>query len=141
MGTTKTTRRTLLEAYLNRVRPEAVGEAEWRELLRELAPVSEGYLRKLLRASGARLAPTVEGVVQDTMENLERTLGALARAYQAGERGRCRQIVITAKDHARWAGRKEDKKTLKLQMTEIMLVWLENPALFEAWLRAKHRDH
>ena len=75
------------------------------------------------------------------MENLERTLGALARAYQTGERDRCRQMVITAKDHARWAARKEDKKTLKLQMAEIMLVWLENPALFEAWLRAKHRDH
>jgi hypothetical protein len=116
-----------------------VGEPEWRELLLEIAPISEGYLRKLLRATGARLAPTVEGVVQETMGELERTLAALARAYQSGERARSRQLVVTAKDHARWAARNEEKRALKLQMIEVMLVWLENPGLFETWLRAKHR--
>ena len=144
MGTTKPSRRDLLRQYLDRTAPEVVGEAQQQELLRELAPVSEGYLRKLLRSSGAKLAPLVEGVAQDSMENLERTLTALAREYQSGEAAaaaQCRRLVITAKDHARWAARNNDKRTLKLQMVEMMLIWLENPTVFESWLRAKNRTY
>ena len=41
-----------------------IGEAEWQDLRDALAPVSEGYLRRLLRESGAKLAPLVEGIRQ-----------------------------------------------------------------------------
>jgi hypothetical protein len=46
-------------------------------LLTELAPISAGYLRRLLRSSGVVLHPLVEGVRQEDLESLERSLLAL----------------------------------------------------------------
>jgi hypothetical protein len=144
VGTRKPTKRALLREYLDRTGPEIVDEARWQELLALLAPVSEGYLRKLLRSTEFPLSPLVEGVVQDTIENLDRTLLAMAGEYQRAavardpaRMARCRRLVITAKDHARWAATRSGP--LKKEMVEILLVWLENPDIFEIWLRAKHK--
>ena len=96
-------RRTELAHWLETVKPEQVGEAEWDELRRQLAPVSESYLRKLLRESGVPLAPLVEGVRQETLEALESSLLRMLAEYEAGDRERkalVRKAVITAKDHA-----------------------------------------
>src|ERR1039458_3918253 len=40
-----------LAGYLAERRPAAITEAVWKELLELLAPVSEGYLRDMLRSS------------------------------------------------------------------------------------------
>jgi hypothetical protein len=133
-------RRTELAGWLETVKPEQVGDAEWDELRRLLAPVSESYLRKLLRESGVALAPLVEGVRQETLEALESSLMRMLVEYEAGSRERralVRKAVITAKDHARLAARKEEVRVLKEEMILWMLTWLEHPALFPDWLRLR----
>ena len=102
--------------------------------------MSAGYLRGLLREAGVPLDPLVEGVRQDSFDSLERTLAALAREYAAGDRGvkdACRAAVIEAKDHARWALKRHPEKQ---EMIEWMLVWLENPRIFETWVRLRRRE-
>ena len=125
-----------------------VSDADWSPLRDALSPISESYLRKMLRTAGVSLAPLVEGVRQDTLEQLERTLLALRHEYaQARTRERaaaCRNRVIAAKEHARWAARKagDDKKRAeKDEMILWMLTWLENPPLFDAWLRLRKLQH
>jgi hypothetical protein len=112
-----------------RTRTQQVGEAEVEELRVLLAPISESYLRRLLRESGVALAPLVEGVRQGTLEQLESSLLALLDEYERGgldHRAAVRRLVITAKDHARWAGKEE--------MVLWMTTWLENPPVFRQWL-------
>jgi hypothetical protein len=117
-----------------------IGEAEFAELRRALAPVSESYLRKLLRESGVPLSPMVEGVRQGNFEELEASLLAMLDQYEmAGvERRRdVRRLVIAAKDHARWASRRPEKRVGKEEMILWMLTWLENPPLFPDWVKLR----
>lgn len=107
----------------------------------QLGPVSDAMWRELLRECGLPLAPLLEGVRQDTFENLERTLLLLWQEYAAADReGRrqCRALVIAAKDHARLAARNpkvsEDKRQQKEEMLLWILTWLENPGAFELWV-------
>ncbi len=90
----------------------------------------------------------MDGVRQDSFEQLERSLIALAEVYSAaaGNRDaetarRCRRVVIEAKDHARWAARSPkaspEKKAEKEEMISWMLVWLENPGVFATWARLR----
>jgi hypothetical protein len=135
------TKAARLREALQRRDAALVDEALWRELQTELAPVSAEYLRRLLRQSGAPLAPLVEGVRQDTFEDLERTLLALEREYASGDEPRrtaCRREVIAAKDRSRWALRRlpeaDPRREAKQEMSLWMLTWLENPGVFPAWL-------
>jgi hypothetical protein len=87
-------------------------------------------------------------VRQHNFGELESSLVALARVYEDREqlRRECRDLVIEAKDRARFASRNtrasELKRRIKAEMVEWMLVWLGDPALFEAWaaLRREHMD-
>jgi hypothetical protein len=135
-------KRADLAAWLERRVPAEIGEAEWKEIQAALAPVSEAYLRRLLRESGVKLAPMVEGVRQETMESLERSLLALLAEYEASDSSRraaVRRLVIEAKDHARLAGRKPELREEKEEMTLWMLTWLENPSLFPQWSELRKR--
>jgi hypothetical protein len=125
-----------------------VGEKEWVEIRAQLAPISDRYLRDLLRATGIPLAPLVEGIRQDSFEQLERTLVAMeseySRARAEGDNARmqaCRRAVIEAKEHARLALRRAgvspEKRKEKEEMIEWMLVWLENPGVFPRWAELK----
>lgn len=130
-------KRTELAEWLGRVRPERVGESEFGELLHALAPVSENYLRRLLRESGVPLAPTVEGVRQSDLGELERSLSSLLDEYEAGDAARrtsVRRLVIEAKDHARLAARKRPQKQ---EMVLWMTTWLDNPPVFREWVRIR----
>jgi hypothetical protein len=148
VASTRGSKRTALRAYVDAHRPELIDESAFGDLVRLLAPVSENYLRRLLRESGVSLAPLVEGVRQDSFEQLERTLEAIGREYAgavaAGAAPRaqaCRRAVITAKDHARLALRKltgADRDTRE-EMVLWMLTWLENPGIFSAWLSLRKR--
>ena len=127
-------KRTELAAWLDREKPERIGEAEAAQILQALAPVSESYLRKLLRECGVPLAPMVEGVRQSNPDELESSLLALLDEYEASgapRRQLIRRIVITAKDHARFAARKHPEKN---EMILWMTTWLENPPVFRAWI-------
>lgn len=109
-----------------------VDRAEVELLHAALAPISDSYFRKLLRASGARLSPEAEGVRQDTLEDLERTLLALLVQPEP----EARRAVIEARNHARLA---QQRKPTPEREEKIlwMTVWLENRPLFADWLAVR----
>ena len=84
----------------------------------------------------------IEGVRQDFPPELARTLSALQAEYMAAHddgarRHRIRSMVIESKTHARFAARRKPEKQ---EMVEWMLVWLENPSLFDTWARLRLRS-
>jgi len=133
----------LLGEYLAGRGTGPVTETEWEEIRARFDTASSGYLRRLLRDSGLPLAPLVEGVRQQDLDNLERSLIALERVYSEADRdarrSACRAAVIEAKDHARLALRRGDagKLAAREEMIRWMLVWLENPAAFPSWVRLR----
>jgi hypothetical protein len=134
-----------LRACLDARRPDRITEADFAELLSALAPIGEGYLRRLLRDTGIPLAPLAGGIRQDSFEELERTLiemgneyGAAREAGNAPRARACRRLVIEAKDHARLSLRSPkltpERRAAKQEMLLWMLTWLENPGVFSMWL-------
>lgn len=107
---------------------ERVDWPRWQSLLVELAPISQTYLRKLLRQSGVVLTAEVEGVRQESFEQLERTLLATSD----------RRAVLEAKRHAEFARRSPNaNRAVKDEMVEWMRVWLETPSAFPLWLKLR----
>ena len=142
--------RQRLREYLETEHPPAITESVWRDLLQRLAPVSEGYLRDLLRATGLPFEQPFAGIRQHTFDELEQSLRDMLVVYTeslaAGNRERaryCRRQVIGAKDRAKFLARNPgtapEKKTQKEAMAQWMLVWLENPEVFPAWVDARKR--
>lgn len=126
------TKRARLAEWIEKRKPFLIGPEEFEQLAEELSPISENYLRRLLRESGMHLAPMVEGVRQSNLGVLELSLLALLAEYEEGDllhRQAVRKLVITAKEHARWAGKRENVLWLT--------TWLENPSLFPAWVRLR----
>ena len=126
------TKRAKLAEWIDQRNPSFIGQTEFEQLAEMLAPVSESYLRKLLRESGVPLAPMVEGVRQSNLGVLELSLLALLAEYESGgteDRKAVRKLVLAAKDHARWAGKQEHVLWLA--------TWLENPPVFPAWARLR----
>lgn len=131
-------KRAELALWLEREKAPLIGEAEFDRLRIALAPVSESYLRKLLRDSGVPLAPMIQGVRQSSLEELEETLLVLLDEYEKGDamrRAAVRKLVITAKDHARWALRRGH--ATKEEMVLWMMTWLENPPVFRDWVKLR----
>jgi hypothetical protein len=129
-----------LAAWILRERPREIGEPEWEALHRVLGPISDSYLRRLLRDAGTPLTPLVEGVRQESFETLEASLLRLLVEYEHADSLRrlaVRRLVIAARDHARWASRKDAKRAEKEEMMLWMLTWLENPPLFPEWVRLR----
>lgn len=121
--------------------PPVITEVVWQGLLMRLAPVSESYLRELLRNAGVPIEQPYAGVRQHTFEELEQSLREMLAIYQesmaSGNRDRaryCRRQVIAAKDRAKFL---VDKQKDKQEMADWMLVWLENPEVFPAWVEAR----
>jgi hypothetical protein len=143
-------RKQALYDYLETRQVNAIGGAEWHELLRELAPVSESYLRELLRNTRLPFAQPWAGIRQKAFPELEQSLREMLAVYQeaasAGNRQLaryCRRQVIAAKDRARFIARgsktSPEKKAQKEEMVEWMLVWLENPEVFPPWVEIRKR--
>jgi len=133
-------KRIELAEWLDRIKPERIGEREYEEIRSALGRVSESYLRRLLGNCGVPLAPLIEGVRQSNLEELQTSLMALLAEYSAGDAARrqaIRRLVITAKDHARWAAR---RNPLKEEMILWMTTWLENPPVFPEWVRIRLRS-
>jgi hypothetical protein len=144
-----TIKKRLLEA-LAAARPAAIDGALWNELLKSLAPVSESYLRELLRETGLPFDQPYAGIRQHAFDELEESLvameAAIASAASAGDRATeryCRKQVIAAKDRAKAAAARPNAEpelvARKREMALWMLVWLENPEVFPAWVRARKR--
>jgi hypothetical protein len=139
-----------LREYLAAQQPRAITEAVWQNLLQGLAPVSESYLRDLLRDTGLPFDQPYAGIRQHTWEELEQSLKEMQHIYSdamaAGNRERaryCRRQVIAAKDRARFLARNPrlspEKREQKEEMAQWMLVWLDNPEVFPAWVEARKR--
>jgi len=121
-----------------------VGDAEFERLREALAPISEDYLRTLLRRSGLPLAVTVEGVRQSAFDELEESLTRFTAAYQRSNRpaqAALRRLAIKAKEHARLAAVSKNatprKRAEKTEMILWLNTWLENPPLFPEWVRIR----
>jgi hypothetical protein len=143
-------RKQALREFLAAGRVTAIGEAEWQAALRTLAPVSESYLRDLLRETGLPFAQPYAGIRQKSFAELEHDLREMLEVYtaatRAGDRQRaryCRRQAIAAKDRARFVARNPktapEKKAQKDEMAQWMLVWLENPEVFPAWVEIRKR--
>jgi len=139
-----------LREYLEAERPASISGAVWGKLLERFAPVSESYLRDLLRQTGLPFEQPYAGVRQHTFEELEQSLRDLlvvyAEAAGAADRDRlryCRRQVIAAKDRAKFLAANPntpaEKQAEKSEMAQWMLVWLENPEVFPAWVDARKR--
>lgn len=108
-------------------------------------PIPESSLRRLVLELGAELNveldPLVEGIRQDSFDSLERTLLALSKRYEQRP-AEARRLVITGKDHAKFAAKRADseRKTAKEEMILWMLTWLENPGLFPQWIALRKRS-
>ena len=78
-----------------------------------------------------------------SLEELEESLREFTRVYEARPdlRRYCRDEIIAAKDRARWASRsprvEENKRALKAEMVQWMLVWLDDPAVFPVWVQLR----
>jgi hypothetical protein len=143
-------RKQALREFLANGPVTAIGETEWQAAVRALAPISESYLRDLLRQTGLPFAQPYAGIRQQSFADLEidlrDMLAIYAEAMQAGDRPRaryCRRQVIAAKDRARFVARRPttslEKRTQKDEMVQWMLVWLENPEVFPAWVEIRKR--
>ncbi len=137
-----------LREYLEAERPGVIGETVWRDLLARLAPISESYLRGLLHDTGLPFEQPYAGVRQHSFDELEASLEQLLAAYQAaraaGDRegaAYCRRQAIAAKDRAKFAAANQrspaEKRAQKEEMARWLLVWLENPEVFPAWVKAR----
>jgi hypothetical protein len=113
-----------------------IGEAEWHELRATLPEISETTLRD----AGLSITPPWSGVRQHSLDELEASLDELTTVYTVRHdlQRYCREQVIAAKDHARWVSRSQrvnaERRALKAEMVEWMLVWLDDPALFTVWV-------
>jgi len=130
-------------AWLDEEKPEAITEAVWTTLLMRLAPVSESYLRDLLRATRLPFDQPWAGIRQHTFEELEESLRSMLEVYREAtaaenrDRARyCRRQVIAAKDRAKFLAKVKPEKE---EMAQWMLVWLENPEVFPAWVEARKK--
>ena len=151
MASTNKSVKQQLREYLSAEQPAAITEAVWRDLLMRLAPVSDSYLRDLLRATGLPFEQPYAGIRQHTFEELEQSLREMQQIYasalEAGDRDRARYVrrqVIAAKDRAKFLSTSSrttpEKQAQKQEMAEWMLVWLENPEVFPAWVDARKRN-
>jgi len=118
-----------------------IGEAEWAELKAALPDISETTIRE----SGVPIAPPWSGVKQHTIDDLDASLRQFSDIYVSHPHLRryCRDQVIAAKTRARYASQSDkveaDKRRLKAEMVEWMLVWLGDPALFPAWVSIRRQ--
>lgn len=140
----KSAKRERFREWIEREKPESLSDPVWARLRADLgAALSEDDLRHAARETGLPMSPLVEGVRQDSYAELARTLTALSDEYASGgdeRRKECRRLVIRAKDRAKWASRRvrdEWVRQEKEEMARWMLVWLENPPVFEVWVRGR----
>ena len=100
---------------------------------------SESYLRRLLRAMPLRLHPLVEGVRQDGLENLSRTLTGLSDVYTLDPKA-SRNCVLESKRHAQILLAKQPEDAWRKAVLLHLNTWLENPAIYPVWSRLQKKN-
>ena len=118
---------------------ERIGEQEAAELKAQVP----GCTAESLAACGIAVEAPWFAVRQHTLEDLRESLEAFTSAYELCPHLRtvCREEVIRAKDRAKWASRSErvaaEKRALKTEMVEWMMIWLSDPTMFPTWVRLR----
>jgi hypothetical protein len=118
---------------------ETIGGAEWEAISAEFP----GIAPLTLEEAGLIVEQPWRGVKQHTFDELAETLIELAEIYAARpELSRfVRAQVIQAKDRAKWASRSRrvdaEKRKNKAEMAEWMLVWVDDPSMFPAWVERR----
>jgi hypothetical protein len=119
---------------------QAISGKEWEMLRASLPGVSETTLRKHLLDLGIKIEQPWRGLDTASLDGLEETLLAMTEVYATHARV-ARDIVIAVKDKARFAARNPkaaaEKRALKSEMVEWMLVWLGDPRMFADWVRLR----
>jgi len=116
-----------------------IGEAEWHEILAAIPDISSAGLSAL----EIPVDPPWCGVRQHSLEELQGSLEEMSRVYAVRPdlRRFCRDRVIEARARARYASRnarvEEEKRRIKAEMAEWMLVWLGDPSLFATWAKVR----
>ena len=116
-----------------------IGEPEWYELRTALPDVSPSTIR----TCGLFVSVPWSGVATHCFEDLDASLREFTAIYEARPdlRRYCREQVIEAKDRARFAAKNPrldaNKRELKREMVEWMLVWLDDPAVFPIWAQLR----
>jgi hypothetical protein len=123
-----------------------VDEALAATLQAEFPEIRPRGFRQALRSSGVKLSPLVEGVRQESLAALERTLTALAAEYEAADAPRrktIRRLVIESRAHAELALRNPKLNPRRRPDKEETLLWirtwLQNPPVFVRWLALRKR--
>ena len=129
--------KSAVQLYVRELGWQRVGQAEWIQLRARFPHVSEALLRGALQELALTVEQPFAGVGTKTLEELEASLIAMAEAYAAAP-AECRAVVIAAKDRARFAflngNAAPEKRALKGEMVEWILVWLGDPGMFAAWV-------
>ena len=133
----KPSKKALITQYVRQQNWCGIGRAEWERLRGEFPEISETTVRGALAELGVPVDQPFAGVATKTLAELETSLIAMALAYSEN-RGGCRASVISAKDRCRFATLNQktapEKRAVKQEMLEWMLVWLGDPAMFAAWV-------
>jgi len=118
-----------------------IGEAEWGEVRAAVGGVSTD---DVLRSGVPAEAPW-RGIRQHAFRELAEDLGLLAGVYagRAELRGFCRAEVIRARERAKAASGSRfvapATRERKAAMAEAMLVWLDDPGMFQVWMEQRLR--
>jgi len=138
------TKKCRLRALLQERAPERIDEPLFSQLEAALSPISRDYLRQLLRVSDYPLDAWVRGVSLHSAQDLRDSLLAFAGLYTATEdherRRAIRAEVIDAKTRLRALIARTAEPAHKAEREDMLLhvmTWLENPEVFDLWVRLK----
>jgi hypothetical protein len=90
------------------------------------------YLRRLLREQPVALHAAVEGVRQENLEHLTRTLSQLA-AYYSEQAKLSRSVVLESKRHTLMLLARTPGDPWRSLVLLHLNTWLENPAVYSVW--------
>jgi len=155
--------RSTVSFWLEEEQPEIIDEKRLSELeafvritLDRSKPISQSYLLDLLSHTDTQIAGSLGGLPVDLRHRVKfadpseaaASLKDLQHEYEeahaAGDTMRCndcRRAVRQAKDRLRMSLRRKNQPDAKyaerLELLQWFLVWLETPALFSHWLKAR----
>jgi hypothetical protein len=135
----KPTRRDLFVEFATERGWSEIGEDQWNEIRAALPDLPESTIR----TSGLEIHAPWCGVNAYSFEDLDASLRAYCTVYESRPdlRRYCRDEVIATKERARWAAKNpkvdENKRAMKAEMVEWMLVWLDDPSVFPLWAQLR----
>lgn len=117
---------------------ELVTPAIFKQILKQTNS-SPAYLKRLLRNQPIPLHPLIEGIRQDDLNNLVRTLSNLAQLYES-EPVPARAAVLESKTHTNLLIARNPQDPWRKQVLLHLNTWLENPHIYPLWAALQMRS-